>query len=195
MTHEVGRLLEAVYIQVSMNTVLRIPLDDFILFLKIKSAWSFCIPLPPFWHQFCSCSQEGHLIVSFRLADFAFCFCFSRALYPRCLLAEMVQDLSAANPFILSVTQPLLWLNQTEQGNVTSCFSFFFCTRLFFLPTNPYAQLLCCCHQASDVLFLLALPEALTWQLTWQMHSIWLGFINHGKYSAIAVLPSAVLVS
>lgn len=126
MTHEVGRLLEAVYIQVSMNTVLRIPLDDFILFLKIKSAWSFCIPLPPFWHQFCSCSQEGHLIVSFRLADFAFCFCFSRALYPRCLLAEMVQDLSAANPFILSVTQPLLWLNQTEQGNVTSCCSFFF---------------------------------------------------------------------
>lgn len=134
MTHEVGRLLEAVYIQVSMNTVLRIPLDDFILFLKIKSAWSFCIPLPPFWHQFCSCSQEGHLIVSFRLADFAFCFCFSRALYPRCLLAEMVQDLSAANPFILSVTQPLLWLNQTEQGNVTSCFSFFFCTSV--LPPN-----------------------------------------------------------
>lgn len=41
----------------------------------------------------------------------------------------------------------------------------------------------------------LALPEAQTWQLTWQMHSIWLGFINHGKYSAIAELPSAVLVS
>lgn len=36
------------------------------------------------------------------------CFCFSHPLYPWCLLGKVVQNLSAINPFILSVIQPLL---------------------------------------------------------------------------------------
>lgn len=34
LKHQVGRHVEAIYIQVSINVVLEIPLNDFILFLK-----------------------------------------------------------------------------------------------------------------------------------------------------------------
>lgn len=34
LKHQIGRHVEAIYIQVSINVVLEIPLNDFILFLK-----------------------------------------------------------------------------------------------------------------------------------------------------------------